>query len=244
MSKCINEINDYNMLHLCLSIYRNIERELRHKGLDDNMIKYSAESLSDDVGGSYYLNEIAYKPTGIVLGSPLINNSYLDRVDSLLKSIDSWLKRYIKCTESCISIVPKEWRHVTIVNFSHYEYTDVSFMDKTCYDSVSDFISNLNIGEIVVYPVGTLLTTAGKILVKCLPADDKLLYLRTCLSNAFPELRINMPKTIHIKICHLRKMIEYDDLLKFVGVLKILDSYVADYLSFSDLYTPEGRITL
>jgi len=231
-------------LDLCRATYLKMRRDLRQRGLEERAIRRTCEDLSELKDGRWFLDPKAYDPTGLALGCPLPDRRYVTLVTRLASLADAWVTRRTGSEQPSISYVPPERYHITVVNRSHYRFTEVTSLDAEEYSRIKPFVSQLGLGAIEVIACGMLLTSSGALLVKCVPADERLLALRCSLSEEFPMLRTNVPPAAHIKIGHLRTRLAADGLVAFEAWLKHLEEHVTRRIVFTDLHSPQGRVPL
>ena len=224
--------------------YLQLERTLRLKGLDPAAIKITCDDLSTWRDGIWALKPDAYMPTGVALGCPLPDPVFAKFLNRVIRLVDDWICLHEALAESSLSIVPASSYHITILNRSHYEYSSITALDTEEHQRISQLVRNLGIGQIELFPIGFVLTASGRLLVKCLPPNDRIGCLRQTLSEAFPVLRINMPRIVHIKIAHLRLPLSDANLSGLIAYLKHLDGYIIHRIEFGELYTPQGHIPL
>jgi hypothetical protein len=229
---------------MCRATYLKMKRELRQRGLDERAIRNTCEALSELKEGRWFLHPKAYDPTGLALGCPLPDRRYTTLLTRLAGLIDAWVTRRTGSEQPGISYVPPGRYHITVVNRSHYRFTEVTYLDAQEYGRIKAFVSRLGLGAIEVIACGMLLTSTGALLVKCVPADERLLALRCSLSEEFPMLRTNVPPAAHIKIGHLRTCLAEDELVALEAWLKHLEEHVTRRIVFPDVHTPQGRVPL
>lgn len=190
------------------------------------------------------MREEAYKPTGLALGCPLPKSSQVELFSRLACLADSKLKQYFSSEQPSFAYVPADWYHITIANRTHYESSAVSCLDEDEKQAVKALISELNLQEFRVIASGLILTSYGRLFVKCLPTDDGILKLRSALVRNFPWLQTNMPKMVHIKLGHLMMPLSTIQLQSFMAWLAMVEQHAICDLVFTDVYTPQGRIRL
>ena len=200
--------------------YRRLEEEVRRDGMDAAVIRANANHLTERRGDEWLVTERAYLPTAVALGCPLDPTATAE-LRRAATSIDG------------LAHVPANAYHITVVNRAHYEHSAPAFLSLDEFRAVRECIARLNLREIAVDVAGFLITAHGKVFLKCLPVDDSLLELRTRLVDAVPALAINVPKTAHIKLAHVR-----------VPTSGVPPPVSLSKLIFRDVYTPHGRIPL
>jgi hypothetical protein len=231
-------------LDACRAEYVRLDRELHHRGLDEQAIRATRESLSESHDGRFVLKAEAYDPTGVALGRPLPERGQTVLLTRLACLIEAWLADRTRSREPTLTHVPATAYHITVLNRSHYEFSSITLLTPGEQRRIEATVSQLGLKAIDVIACGIGLTASGRLFVKCLPADDRLFELRARLAEAFPQMRINAPRTAHIKIGHLRTPLRRDQLLAFGAWLKRLDERVTRRVVFGDVYTPQGRIRL
>jgi hypothetical protein len=233
-----------NFLSQCRKEYIKMACELDHDGLDLQAIEKTRSCFIDKNLNRIFLREEAYKPTGLVLGSPLPKSSQVELFASLASMAEAQLNQCFGSEQQNFALVPKDWYHITIANRTHYELSTISCLDEDEKHKVEDLISKLDLQEIRVIASGLILTASGRLSIKCLPIDDRILQLRSALEHALPWLQAKMPGIVHIKLGHLMKPMSTPQLQSFMAWLAIAEQHAICDLVFSDLYTPKGRISL
>lgn len=235
---------DNRQLMICRNEYIRLARELKQKGLSAKEIEAGRTSLVELRDNRWFLKPKAYLPTGVALGCPLPQLQVQKLFYRAASLIDKWLQGKDGPSLPALAYVPPQAYHITIVNRSHYEYNEVVALTLDEQESIRRVISNLQVGMISVVTSGLFLTHTGRLFVKLLVFDDRILNLRTILSQTYPQLRTNVPKLVHIKIGHLMKALNETDLLSFNVWLQQLGHYTISRIDFTDVYTPAGRIEL
>jgi hypothetical protein len=131
-----------------------------------------------------------------------------------------------------------------MVNRSHFDETEPATLDPDDYRMVTTVIAGLRIKTIDVMSHVLSVTDHGRIILQCLPVDDGVQRLREGITAAIPRLRVHLPRTAHVKIAHLRKALVGDELAYLFTALQQISTYVVGKLTFTDVYTPLGRIPL
>lgn len=209
--------------------YIRFARAVRTRGLDAAVIAKRAATISDGT----YLNPVAYAPTGVALGCPLPRD-YTAALWRLTHSIGA----------SALILVPPEAYHITVVNRAHYEETAPSSLTPDEYTAVRATIARLRIARVAVVATGFIVTPGGHLLVQGLPHGDELLTLRRALIAAIPTLGVHVPLTAQIKVAHLRHAVDGYALTALLAKLHGMSAYTARTLTFTDVFTPRGRIPL
>lgn len=212
--------------------YIRLERALRKHGLDAEVI----ESHARDFTRQNVVTEQAYVPTAVALGCPLPAET-TKRLQRVARLVDRSLGG------EALAYVPSEAYHVTVANRAHYEHSTPASITSDEFEVIRDCIRRLGLGQIEVVTYGLMITAHGKLFLKGLPVDDRLLALRRALVEAVPALAINLPKTAHMKLAHLRPGYS-GTVAQLQSLFKHLDDHVVDKIVFRDVYTPLGRIPL
>lgn len=220
-----------------------IANELYHNGLDLRAIQKTSNNLINILPTQCLLREEAYKPTGIALGCPLPESKQFE-LFALSHLVDARLREYSSSEQPSFAYVPADSYHITIANRTHYESSVVSYLNGEELEAVKALIHKLHLQTIRVIAAGLILTYSGHLLVKCLPIDDKILQLRTQLAHNFRWLRTNMPTMAHIKLGHLMVPLVNSQLQSFNAWLAMIEQHAIFDLVFTDVYTPQGRISL
>ena len=230
---------------LCRSEYMRLARNMHRLGLDRATIVENYQTLTEHRLDGCFLKTEAYQPTGIALGCPLPSRETRILLNAS-RMVDAWLRKHTSSNQAeMLSFVPSESYHITILNRTHYEVspTYILLTDNEQVE-IARFVSSLELGFISVITCGLLLTRSGRLFVRCLPVDDRILHLRQKLMDSFPQLRIKAPIMIHMKLAHLAIPLNDEQLLAFFAWMRRLDQYVSMRLDFHDLHTPTGRISL
>jgi hypothetical protein len=228
----------------CRAEYFRLQQELYRNGLDATAIQVTCDSLSLYKDGRWLLKPKAFEPTGLALGYPLPQRQQTMLLSRLTCLVDNWLQEQTESAHSLITYVPPTGYHITVLNRSHYEFSDISFLAEEEHQRIANVVEQLHLTAVGVISCGIIVTASGRLFVKCLPIDDALLAIRTKLSETIPSLRINPPYTVHIKLGHLRTMLTPEQLLAFQAWLKRADELLSTQMVFRDIYTPQGRIRL
>lgn len=224
--------------------YIKLARELDHNGLDLQAIQKTCSSLTEIRPTQNLLRGEAYKPTGLALGRPLPESGQVELFARLACLTEARLKQYFRSELPSFAYVPADWYHITIANRTHYESSALSYLDEKEKQGIEALISKLGLQEIRVIASGLILTASGRLFVKCLPIDDRILQLRAMLIHTFPWLQTNMPKMAHIKLGHLMVPLAAPQLQSFVAWLARTEQHAICDLVFKDIYTPQGRVSL
>ncbi|MBI5954911.1 MAG: hypothetical protein HY865_24895 [Chloroflexi bacterium] len=231
-------------LLICRKEYIRLARDVQQKGISQSEVEICKNTLVKFQDDHWILKSIAYSPTGIALGCSLPQAQTQKLFHHAAQLIERWMRGKEESDIPVFAYVPPEAYHITIVNRSHYEFNEVVPLTMDELKVIQHFISKLRLGTISVLTSGLFLTHTGRLFVKCLVFDDKILQLRSALAESFPQLRTNIPKLVHIKIGHLMKPITKMQLQEFGVFLERLGHYTISRIDFTDLYTPVGRIEL
>lgn len=235
---------EQDFLSQCRMEYIKLAYELDHNGLNLQSIQKTCSFLTDIKPNHSLLRGIAYQPTGLALGRPLPESSQVELFARLACLAEAQLKQYFGPGQPSFAYVPADWYHITIANRTHYEFSAISYLNEDEKQAVDALISKLDLQEIRVIASGLILTASGRLLVKCLPTDDRILKLRATLVHNIPWIQINTPKIVYIKLGHLMAPLSTPQLQSFIAWLAKSEQYAICDLVFTDIYTPQGRISL
>lgn len=240
----VSETTDLKLLNMCRKEYIRLTRRVQRQGLSAAGIEQSLREFAEVRNGFAWVKPIAYAPTGVALGSPLPDKHLSRYFWKIAQLVESKLRWRAYSSKPVFAYVPRESYHITILNRSHYDLSAVFPMNEDEFSLVKDSIAELNLEKIHVLSCGLVLTGAGKLFIKCLPVDDRILALREHLTKEIPFLRINTPRMIHIKLGHILAPIDKTQTCELLAWLQRLDQLVIGQLEFQDVYTPVGRIDL
>jgi hypothetical protein len=236
-------MSDTGLLSACREEYARLARELAHQGLSRRWVEDCREHLVEERNGHWYVKPLAYRPTGVALGCPLphgVQNAFYRAACSA----ERWMQSRGDRSEPAFAHVPQEAYHITLLNRSHYDINEVISMTPEEGQAVAASLRRLAPGTIQVLVTGLQLTHTGRLFARCLPLDDKILELRNQLAEMHPELRTNIPRVVHIKLGHLLKPLEQDELARFCLFMNRLGNSILARMDFTDVYTPNGRLSL
>lgn len=213
--------------------YIRFARDVHKRGVNPDGIGRRAAAIDEYRDGRWYVLPVAYVPTGVALGCPLPRS-------------DTARLWRLTCTVStpAVALVPRDAYHITVVNRAHYEETAPASLTADEHLAVSETIQRMHLQRVVVIATGFSVTPGGHLLVECLPIGDELLTLRRDLIAAVPALGVHAPRTAQIKVAHLRTALHGDALTALLARLKAMSAYAASTLTFTDVFTPRGRIPL
>lgn len=232
------------LLKMCRAEYIRLARQVQRQGLSVPEIEQSVLDFAEVKNGKAWVKSLAYSPTGVALGCPLPDEHLSRYFWKIAQLMESKLQGWSRSSEPVFAYVPKESYHITILNRSHYETTSVFPMEEDEFPPVKEAMAKIHLERIHILSCGLVLTSAGKLFVKCLPADDRILELREHLIKEVPFLRVNAPRMIHIKLGHILTPLDKAKTCELLAWLQRLDQLVIGQLEFLDLYTPVGRIGL
>ncbi len=238
-----NEFED-RQIDMCRREYIRLAREMRRKGLSQDAIETCRTTLVDLQDDRWFLKPIAFRPTGLALGCPLPNRRAQKIFYRAAQLVEKWLRGGGDAGLPVFAYVPPDAYHITVVNRSHYDFNEVVPLtadEKSVFETA---VAQLQVKQVSLVTSGLFLTCTGRLFVKCLVFDDSILRLRSFLSETYPQLRTNLPRLVHIKIGHLMKVLEPQQLLEFGAWLERLGHHTITRIDFTDLYTPAGRIGL
>lgn len=229
---------------VCRALYRTIARECRRYGLAQDQIQKSLE-LIQQIGGRYYLKEIAYKPTGIALGCPLPDPRVTRKLWRITQLVEGYLKSLCPGNEKTFAFVPPDSYHITLVNRSHFEVTPtVAPMTEEEKERAQQILAQIGQGAIIVHLNGLILTRTGRLIVPGFPSDDRLYEIRSRLSESLPDLCVRVPGIVHVKLGHVLVSLDMQKTQSLLCWIMRCGELVSFRLSFDDVYTPIGRIPL
>lgn len=232
-------------LKLCQQEYRRLARELGQRGISASQVERCRVALSEAGREGWQVIQAAYLPTGAALGCRLTEKNTERLFGRCARLMAGWLAQEVgKAGEAGLALVPAEAYHITVVNRSHYEVNEVVAISSEEKQEIEAQVRRMGVGRISVMSCGVQVTHFGRVYIKCLPCDDKILRLRNQLGEGFPQLRTNIPRMLHIKIGHLIKPLNAGELLRFMSFMERMGQAVVRRLDFDDLFTPAGRISL
>lgn len=237
-------MSETRLLLMCRQEYARLGRELAHQGLSRSWVEDCRDQLVEEREGRWHVKPLAYRPTGVALGCPLPDHAVQNSFYRAACSVERWMQAVGDRSAPGFAHVPQEAYHITLLNRSHYDFNEVIAMTPEEGGAVAASIRRLAPGTIQVLVTGMQLTHTGRVFARCLPIDDTILDLRTKLAELHPELRTNIPRVVHIKLGHLLKPLEQDELARFCLLLNRLGNSILSRLDFTDVYTPTGRVPL
>lgn len=234
---------------LCRKRYRFLNAECKTRGLRSREVERSLGELNVRVGGTRYLVEAAYKPTGVALGCPLPDGRFARRLWRFSRLAEKFL------LELCgrgptFAFVPPEWYHTTLVNCAHFDVSGNDpalgggLLSEEAWRTAREVTSEVARGALAVEFGGLILTSAGRLIVPGFPIDGRLYGLRRRLAERIPQARVNTPRTVHVKVGHLLADLRGGELKKFLTWLALCGRHITARVAFGDLYTPAGRIPM
>jgi hypothetical protein len=233
-----------SLLSLCREEYARLARELTHQGLSRQSVEECRDRLVEERDGRWYVKPLAYRPTGVALGCPLPDHGVLNTFYRAACSVERWMQSVGDPSAPGFAHVPPDAYHITLLNRSHYDVNEVVSMTPEEGQVVEASLRRLAAGPIRVLATGLQLTRTGRVFARCLPTNDKILELRSQLASLHPELRTNIPRVVHIKLGHLLKPLEREELARFCLWMNRLGNSTIAQMDFTDVYTPLGRIPL
>lgn len=230
---------------VCRRRYMVLSQECRRKGLDVGKIENRRRNFSHSLNGVWYLKSEAYKPTGIALGYPLPDEQIIELLWRMSRLFNRCLS-FLTCSEGeGFAFVPRECYHITIVNWSHFKVDEhIIDMPVDKKEEALRIIAHLGIGPIAVHLNGLILTADGSLIVPGFPCEDQIYKLRAQLAKMNNEFRKNMPTTTHIKLGQVLQPLSPVKLERLLAWTNLLGTRISFQMSFYDVFTPVGRITL
>jgi len=230
---------------ICRTRYRTIARECRRHGLAQDQIKKSLYELSQQVGDRYYLKDTAYKPTGVALGCPLPDANVARQLWRIAQLFERYLKLLCPDDEKTFAFVPSDSYHITLANRSHFETTTaITPITEEEKEISRQAIARVGQGTIKVHLHGLILTRTGRLIIPGFPCDTRLYQIRASLVERISELRVNVPDVAHIKLGHVLAPLDMQKVESLLCWIMRCGGLVSFGLSFDDVYTPIGRISL
>ncbi len=227
---------------ICRARYTYLVRECFSKGLSKEDIRNSAKKLSQSSGEMSFLLSKAYKPTGIALGCRLPQKSDEKRLWLLSRMVDEYASKLNKQSKSSFAFVPPESYHITLVNRSHFEHTNIAMITVREKEKATDIIQKSCNKPIVVRLSGLILTYRGRLIAIGYPCENHIYDLRVQLGKKIRALRVNIPSTVHIKLGHLTSFMNRSNLRQFISWLATEGVKVNSRLVFTNFHTPHGDI--
>ncbi len=232
------------LLKMCRTEYIRLARQVQHQGLSIAGVEQSVREFTAFENDCAWVKPLAYAPTGVALGCPLPDEHLSRYFWKIAHLLEAKLWGWSTATGPAFAYVPQNSYHITVLNRSHYETSVVFPMNEEEFAQVKEAVVRLSIVSLRVLSCGLVLTSAGKLFVKCLPIDDRILMLREHLIKEIPFLRTNAPRMIHIKLGHILIPLDKARTCELLAWLQRLDQLVIGQFEFLDLYTPVGRIAL
>jgi 2'-5' RNA ligase len=221
----------------CRERYIRIARECRRRGLAIEEITRSRDDLNERRDGRIWLKPEAYYPTGVALGFPLPDRRFERRLERIL----SLLQRRLG---GDIALVPPGAYHVTLVNRGHFDVGPVVSLTGIELDAAAGIVSSLALPPLDLHFHGLALTRTGRFIVPGYPCRSDVFRLRRALYEAVPSLRVNTPRTTHIKIGHLLRPLSGEELGRTREWMAAAGELISARIVFEDVFTPLGRIPL
>jgi hypothetical protein len=233
-----------SLLTICREEYARLARELSHRGISEAAVEDCRARLAEQRDGRWFVKALAYQPTGVALGSPLPDHLAQNTFFRAACQVERWLQASGDPSAPAFAHVPPDWYHITVLNRSHYDVNEVVPMTAVEGQAVAASLRALSPGTVTVLSSGLQLSRTGRVFVRCLPVDEKILELRDHLAGIHPELRTNIPRLVHIKIGHLMKSLTRDEQARFCLYLNRLGNCTLARLDFPDVFTPLRRVSL
>jgi hypothetical protein len=228
----------------CRARYALLERQCRTQGLQQAEVERSKFQLTRVVHNAYFLKSEAYTPTGVALGCPLPDRNVSRRLWRLSRLVERRLAALCTDQQPTFAFVPPDSYHVTLVNKSHFDFTDIALLTQNERERVQTLIRQVCADPIVTDFRGFVLTAHGRLIACGYPKDDQLQRVRMSLVEAFPQLQVNLPSTAHIKLGHVLLRLEMPKLETLLKWVYLCGQHLSARITFRDVYTPAGRIAL
>ena len=227
--------------------YRELDMKCGLDGLDRHEIARSANELSRRDGPRRYLAAAAYAPTGIVLGHPLPDDSFAALLGRTCDELERCLTALCPGTEAPLARVPCDAYHISLLSRSHFDKTapaSITYLSEAERRRAECLLTDIVTEPVAVDLRGILLVREGRLLIPGIPEDDRLDLWRSHLAAGMPELARHVHRLAHIKIAHLAVHLESEQLQQLRTTLATLAARIRTRLTFRDLFTPAGRVSL
>lgn len=99
--------------------YEALSNQIKEEGLKKEEISLSRK-LYTSIDGTPFLNDNAYKPTGVALGCPIPDQNFKNHLWEITKSLADRLTKIKSENVPSFAFVPSDWYHITIMNFTQY----------------------------------------------------------------------------------------------------------------------------
>lgn len=231
--------------HILRKRYKDLAKEYHEFGLNENEVRRSKEDLCFQADNKYILESITYKPTGVALGHPLPDQDMTENLWEISNSVEQYLRDINHESDKCFAFVPKDSYHITLVNYSHFDCDkNITSITQNEIEKVRQAISKLNIDSVKIQFNGLIITSSGRLILQGFPTDDRFYRLRQTLYENVTELRVNTPKTAHVKSGHILTQLSLSESESLFQKVVKLGTGVNFSLTFDDVYTPVERIAL
>jgi hypothetical protein len=224
--------------------YSELREEVRSLGLDAQEIMRSRHELAIGSAGDCRLDPSAYVPTGVVLGTPLPDADVTYTLFSLAKSFAAGLAGILTGKTTVFAYVPPPYYHITLVNRSHFDCSEVTYMTDTEWELARSLVTDCEVGGIAIQLRGLILTRTGRLIVPGYTAHAAAFELRRSLALNHGHLGVNVPRTIHVKLGHVLESPEPSHLAAILDMVDELGAGIRIDLRFADVHTPIDRISL
>ena len=223
--------------------YNTLLEETYVYGLREEEIDRSKRELSEYNKERLVLKKEAYKPTGIVLGCPLPDKIYINQLWNISKSIEAFVKEINPKINACFAYVPRDYYHITLLNRTHFDHNrEIKSINSEEKNKIQEILKAIQNKPISIHFKQLLLTSSGRLILAGYPDDEDIYVIREKIIEILPEFKINKPITAHIKLGHLLVLLKKDDLDTLLRKIKIKGNEIKKNITFTDLYTPLGRI--
>ncbi len=229
----------------CRWEYQNLTQQFLEKGFNPaEIIKAVALSYMD--GGTCWVDESAFQPTGVALGCPLPDSQFSEQLHRTAKLVAGELAPFFVPGFPVFAFVPSQSYHVTLVNYSHFDCTQVKeniiSLDLTAFRLIENYFQTHIHHRPQIQFQGLVLTKAGRLIVPGFAVDRTPFIIRSDLVRLVAQFSTNLPRTLHIKLGHCLRHLD--------GAVqqecqKIIDRHgrtIDKILPFTDIHTSFSNI--
>ena len=224
-------------------LYASLDCEIHNQGLNFDEVN-KLVNLCYWSGIKYFVDDAACKPTGLALGCPLPDKNITNQLWQMANSFNSYLFSLSNYKDKNFAFVPPELYHITVINRSHFDISEVIVtISEAEKQKIQIIINQVVRGTIKIQLKGLILTSSGRLIVSGFPLDKILFLLRAKLTQLLPDLCIHTPPIATIKLGHILVPLDFEKTEQLLQWITQCRENIDAVLSFSDFYTPVGRIT-
>jgi len=228
----------------CRRRYEQLRTEVETGGIEEVAIAKSVTRLSTVTESGVVLRPLACEPTGIALGAPF-PEVVVEPLWSLATNFVQQAETLVAADAPTFAFVPSPLLHITVVNRRHFDVSsDIGNLTTDEYFVVRDVITSVVKEPITIDLRGIILTTGGRLIVPGYPTSNVLYRLRQRIVERLPQLAVNLPITVHVKLGHLLVAPPVSGANRLLKLVAMLDQQFGTTASFLDFYTPAGRIAI